>query len=122
MESFSRYLLVSAIVLFVLVFYRWLLRFLRRKDIQGHFPYLFPFSSTELQGIIEVKFELPVQSKVGISIHKPDGSFIELLLEKNYGAGLQTTTIDLSPYAAGWYELRVQFINQTTTRKIKISD
>lgn len=119
MSTLERFLLVSAVVLFVIIFYRWLLRFLRRKDIEGSFPYVFPFES-KLSGKADLKVDLPNKTIVSPEILTNDEIIVRKVSEKEYPPGVHAIELDLKGIETGEYELRVRFSNQTSRIKIEI--
>lgn len=122
MESLERFLLVSAIVLFIFVFYRWLLKFLRRKDISGNFPYLHPFSNQTLSGREVLVFELPTTTRVIARIHTHNGDVVAACFDEEFKSGKHQKQIDTTGVPSGAYELRITFSNQVTTRRIEIKN
>lgn len=121
MSTIERFLLVSAIILFVIVFYRWLMRFLRRKDIQGSFPYVFPFEG-KLTGKSVLKVDLPNRTNVAPEILSDDGVLIEKFPENEYPMGIHSIELDVSAIETGVYELKIRFSNQTSRIKIEIDN
>ncbi len=119
MSTLERFLLVSAIVLFAIIFYRWLLRFLRRKDIQGSFPYVFPFNG-KLAEKAHLKVDLPRRTMVSPEILNTEGSLVRKVSEKEYPAGIHAIELDLTGIETGEYELRIRFSNQTSRIKIEV--
>jgi hypothetical protein len=119
MSTIERFLLVSAVVLFVIVFYRWLMRFLRRKDLQGSFPYVFPFEGA-LSGRAFLKVDLPNRTMVSPEILSEEGSVIVKFPDKELSAGLHSIELDLANIDPGVYELKIRFSNQTSRIKIEI--
>ncbi len=120
MESITRYLLVSSIVLFGFVFYRWLLRYLRRNELQATFPYVFPFARQLFTKPESLRFELTLAGNVVVKLSGEDGRILAVLLERNFAVGTHDVELDFSNLAAGAYELKIEFPNQTTTRHIKL--
>src|SRR6056297_1010971 len=116
MESLGRYLLVSAIILFIFVFYKWLLKFLRRNDISGNFPYLHPFSSSPLSGREVMVFEVPAKTRVAAKILAQNGDVIAACFDEEFQSGKHQKQIDTTGVKSGSYNLQVTFSNQVTTR------
>ncbi len=121
MESLTRYLLVSAIVLFVIVFYRWLIRYLRRNDIQQVFPYIYPFQSRDFNGSEQLKIELPAHANVLAEIYHHEHGMIREVLRRDLPAGTHEFAIDTSGLAPSAYELKITLPNQTIKRPFIIS-
>ncbi len=122
MESLERYLLVSAIVLFIFVFYRWLLKFLRRKDLTGNYPYLHPFAKSILSGREVLVFELPNSTRVSAQIRALNGDVVVACFDEEFKSGKHQKQIDTSKAKSGTYELKITFSNQVTTRRIEIEN
>jgi len=121
MSTIERFLLVSAIILFIIVFYRWLTRFLRRKDIQGSYPYVFPFDGA-LGSETVLKVDLPTRTNVAFEILTDEGSLIKKYPEKEYPPGVHAIDMDCSDIEKGSYELKIHFSNQTSRIKIEIDN
>jgi len=121
MSTTERFLLVSAIILFIIVFYRWLTRFLRRKDIQGSYPYVFPFEGA-LVGRTALRVDLPSRTTVAPEILTNEGSLVKKFEEKEYASGVHSIDIDCSGIDTGSYELKIRFSNQTSRIKIEVDN
>jgi len=121
MSTLERFLLVSAIILFLVVFYRWLTRFLRRKDIQGSFPYVFTFEGN-LDGDVLLKVDLPNRSIIAPEIINQEGVVAMKFPEKEYAPGIHSIDLDCSSIENGEYELKIRFSNQTSRIKVKINN
>jgi len=121
MSTIERFLLVSAIVLFVIVGYRWLMRFLRRRDIQGSFPYVFPFEE-KLSGVSVLKVDLPKRTLVAPELLSAKGDLILDFNEKEYPMGIHHIDLDVSSLENGEYELKIRFSNQTSRIKVEIEN
>ena len=116
METLERFLLVSAIVIFIYVFYRWLLRYLRRKEIQGSFPYVYPFDDD----YSKLKFELKAKGLVTVELYSEDGkSLIKSLYSEELPIATHEIPLDLNTQS-GKYELRITFPNQVTKRVVEL--
>ena len=122
MTNIERTLLITAIILFIIVFYKWLMRFLHRKEIQGTFPYVFPFESKTLSGVEVLKIDLPAHSVVAPEISNQDGEVVLKLNERELSAGIHSIDMDLSNLQKGIYELKIRFSNQTSRIKIEIDN
>lgn len=120
MESISNYVLISSIVLFLLVFYRWLLRYLRRNDLTQPFPYVFPFRRKLFTKSELLRFELPESGRVSVELLNSDGLVIAELLNAEFPKGLHETEIDFSGQKVGDYHIRVNLPRQITTRLITL--
>ena len=121
MSTIERFLLVSSIILFLVVFYRWLTRFLRRKEIQGSFPYVFPFEEPLSRNAI-IKVDLPKRSIVAPEILDHNGVLVLKVPEKEYPQGVHSIDVDCSPVENGKYELKIRFSNQTSRIRIEIDN
>ncbi|HKK39131.1 MAG TPA: hypothetical protein VJ949_06920 [Cryomorphaceae bacterium] len=122
METFQRFLLVSAIVLFIIVFYKWLMKYLRRRDINDPFPYLFPFEKDVLSGQEVLKFDMPYKSQVRAEVYSTDEQKLFTAFDQEIEKGVHQMAFDVSSLPSGTYELKVSFPNQTLRRPIKISN
>jgi hypothetical protein len=120
METLERYLLVSAIVLFLFVFYRWLLKYLRRNDVQGNFSYVYPFAALEGQTPRQVKFEIPQNCEVRGVLWSIEGKEIRQIFSDTFQKGTHTREIDIRGLEAGVYLLKLYFPNQVVERSIRI--
>jgi len=122
METFQRFLLVSAIVLFIIVFYKWLMKYLRRKDISDPFPYLFPFEKQVLSGQEILKFDMPYDAQVKAEVLDNNEKRLFMAFDQEIKKGVHQMAFDVSSLPSGTYELKVSFPNQTVRRPIKISN
>lgn len=122
METLQRFLLVSAIVLFVIVFYKWLMKYLRRKDYNDPFPYLFPFESEVLSGVETLKFDMPYASQVRAEVYSENGERLFIAFDQEIAKGIHQLVCDVSSLPSGNYELKISFPNQTVRRPIKVSN
>lgn len=122
METLERFLLVSAIVLFVFIFYRWLLRFLRRKELSDPFPYLFPFDKNALSGKEVLKFDMPYKAEVKAEVFSDEGELLFVAFDQEIAKGIHQMGFDVSSLPKGSYELKVTFPNQVIRRAIKVVD
>jgi hypothetical protein len=120
METLERFLLVSAIVLFVVVFYRWLLRFLRRKEINDPYPYLFPFEKPALNGREVIKLDMPYPAEVRAEVFNLQGEFLFKPFEETIQKGVHQMAFDVSKLPTGNYELKLTFPNQVIRRPFRV--
>jgi hypothetical protein len=120
MSLLEKYLLLSLFLVFLLVFFRWLKRYLRRNEIQERFPYVYPFGKEMLGGQEVLKLELPQKAQVRIEVIERSGHFHSLAFEGELPAGLHQLNFDCSGIRPGSYDLRLVFPNQVTTRPIVI--
>lgn len=118
MESLSKYLLVSAIVLFVLVFYKWLLRYLQRKEITQEFVYFFPFENTCLRESEILKVDMPYRATISAALYLPDGGFVKHLYEAELAKGIHHLELDFSDVQNSAYTLQIKSPFQLTRRKV----
>jgi hypothetical protein len=95
------------------------MRFLRRKDIQGSFPYVFPFEG-KISGKAILKVDLPNKTMVSPEIFSDEGNLIERFPQKELPAGLHSIELDLTRIKSGVYELKIRFSNQTSRIKIEV--
>ncbi len=117
METLERFLLVSAIVIFIYVFYRWLLKYMQRKEIQGSFPYVFPFEGDHTK----LKFELKSKGHVKIELYSGDGSaLVKPLYDQDLSEGTYEIPLELKNIPSATYELRITFPNQVTKRVVEL--
>jgi hypothetical protein len=120
MSQIERYILIGLATIFVVVFLRWLKRFLRRNEIQESFPYVHPFGKGSLSGKEVLGIELPVGDKVRVEVYSDNGKMVLFLFEEVLKQGSHQKGIDLSELPKGSYTLKITFSNQVTSRQIKI--
>jgi len=120
METLERFLLVSAIILFVLIFYRWLLRFLRRKEISDPFPYIYPFQNQPLSGKEVLKFDMPYDAMVKAEVFSEGGEFLFVSFDQEIKRGVHQMAFDVSSLPNGKYELVITFPNQSVRRPFSV--
>ena len=122
MINIKYFLLISAIVLFIYVFYKWLMRYLRKDDINIPFTYLFPFEKDFFSGMDLIKLDLPVDAHVRAEILSQTGDLVLLAFEDDLKKGIVEKQIDFSKVESGKYNLRIVFPDQTITRFIEVTD
>lgn len=121
MVNVKYFLFFSAIILFVLVFYRWLMRYLRRNDINIKFAFLFPFDKPYFSHRDNIKIDVAITGMVRAEIiSTSSGEVVSVLFEELLDPGIQTKEIDFSPVADGDYIFKIIFPDQTITRFIRI--
>ncbi len=121
METLQRFLLVSAIVLFLFVFYRWLTKYLRRKDINDPFPYLFPFEKAQLGGKEVLKFDMPYKVDVQAEVFSDSGERLFEVFNQEIDKGIHEMKFDITSLPTGKYELKVSFPNQVIRRPFEVA-
>lgn len=119
METLERFLLLSAIVLFVYFFYKWLLQYLRRKQINGSFPYVLPFESP-ISRSTKICFELKLTGQVRGELLDKSGEKVKALFDENCREGYHEIELTFENVPSGTYEVVLYFSNQTTRRMIEL--
>lgn len=123
MEELKIFLLLSATVLFIFVFYRWLLRYLQRKEITVPFCYLFPFENHTFSGREKIKLDMCNSHTVIIEIFEPDHRDEKYIaFQGRLAAGVCEVDIDLTSLRSGNYYLKIVLPDQSITRFIEISN
>lgn len=122
MVNIKYFLLISAIVLFVFAFYRWLTRYLRRNDINIPFAYLFPFEQQKLTGTKKIKFDLPTESLVRAELVRENGELVTVIFEEKFKIGIHDREFNVSKVANGSYNLRLCLPDQIITQFVIISN
>jgi len=122
MENFKSFLLISSIILFVFVFYKWLKRYLRRNDINIPFTYLFPFENEYFKGESSIKFDLPMEAMVRAEIVRESGEVVSVIFDERFKIGIHRKEMNLSDVANGTYNLRLSLPDQTITRFIIVAN
>lgn len=120
MSQLEKYLLISLFIVFLLVFYRWLKRYLHRNEIQEAFPYVFPFEGSDTDAKRVVRIELPLKSHVRIEIRSLAGTVVQHIFDGDLPRGIHQQGLDLTKLEPGGYELRITFSNQVTTRSFEV--
>lgn len=118
MSQLEKYLLLSLFVVFLLVFYRWLKRYLQRNEIQEQFPYVFPFEGEDTDVKRVVRIEMPQKSMVRIEVRSAGGAVVVHVFDGELARGVHQKGIDMDTLQPGTYELHITFSNQVTTRTI----
>lgn len=120
MSTIEKYILTTLVVIFVVVFARWLKRYLRRHEIQESFPYLYPFEKNPVDMHQEIRIDLPNRARVKGEILLPNGDVKQVVFEEVLEKGIQTKGIHTDSLSDGMYELRLTFPNQVTTRSFEV--
>ncbi len=123
MKELKIILLISAVVLFIIVFYRWLLRYLHKDEINVKFSYLFPFEKKVFRGSERFKIDLPETSEVRAEILETSGGeLLHLVFEGRLKQGIADMNIDFGKVKNGEYHLKIVLADQTITRFIRIEN
>jgi hypothetical protein len=120
MSTLERYILIGVATVFVVVFLRWLKRFLRRNEIQESFPYVFPFGKSTLSGRESITIELPYGDHVRGELLSQNGAVVRQLFGESLKKGTHTLGMDLHGLPPGEYTLRLHFSAQVTTRQVRV--
>jgi len=120
MSTIEKYILTTLVVIFVVVFVRWLKRYLRRNEIHESFPYLFPFEKNPVDAHQIIRIDLPHNARVKGEILLPNGDVKLVVFEEVLEKGIQTKGMHTDSLSDGMYELRLTFPNQVTTRGFEV--
>jgi len=120
MSTIEKYILTTLVVIFVVVFVRWLKRYLRRNEIHESFPYLFPFEKNPVDAHQIIRIDLPNKARVKGEILLPNGDVKLVVFEEVLEKGIQTKGMHTDSLSDGMYELRLTFPNQVTTRGFEV--
>lgn len=120
MVNFKYFLFFSAIILFVVIFYQWLTKYLRRNDITVKFAYLFPFEEPFFSHKGRIKIDVAIDGMVRAEIISTSGETLMVAFEEWLTSGIQVREIDFSTLNTGNYVLKIVFPDQTITRYIQI--
>lgn len=121
MDNLKYVLLISAVLLFVFVFYKWLTRYLRRNDINVKFTYLFPFDESYICRKGKVKMDIAVDGFVRGEVVRENGELVMIAFEEQLKSGIHDKEIDFTPVASGSYIFRIVLADQTITRYIQLN-
>lgn len=121
MVNLKYFLLISAVILFVFVFYKWLTRYLRRNDINIKFTYLFPFDGSYICQKGNVKMDIAVDALVRAEVIRDNGELVMIAFEEQLNCGIHNKEIDFTPIASGSYIFRIVLPDQTITRYIRVN-
>lgn len=121
MVNLKYFLLISAVILFVYVFYKWLTRYLRRNDINIKFTYLFPFEGSYICRKGNVKIDIAVDGFVRAEVVRENGELVMIAFEEQLKSGICNKEIDFTPVASGSYIFRIVLADQTITRYIRVN-
>lgn len=123
MENITLFLLISAIVLFIIVFYRWLLRYLRKDEIPLTFSYLFPFENKDFSGVENIKIEMKESYPVRVELlNAVGGDLVLLAFDERIGIGEHELELDFSQVKDGLYHLRIVLPDQAITRYVSVKN
>ena len=128
MSTLETYLLLSLFFVFLLVFFRWLKRYLRRNEIQEAFPYVQPFEYEDslsgkkvLRKQDFVRMELPYKSHVRVEVLMDSKTVVLEVFAEDLKEGEHEILLDCSSLDSGSYILRITFDNQVTTRSFDLA-
>lgn len=123
MEELKIVLLISAVILFIIVFYRWLLRYLHKDEISVKFSYLFPFDKEVFKGTERLKLDLPEPSLVRAEVlETSNGELLHLVFDGRLEQGISEMIIDFAHVQNGDYHLKIVLADQSITRFIKVEN
>lgn len=118
-DSIAKYLLVSAIVLFVIVFFKWLKRFLRRKEIQQKYAYLYPLENKQLNNI-SLRIEMPFKGDIAIFIYDSFGNLQMKTDAASFDKGEHKFELNIKELPKGKYDLIIHTPHQKIRRYFEI--
>jgi|SRR5690554_1115376 len=121
MVNLKYFLLISAVLLFAFVFYRWLTKYLRRNDINIKFAYLFPFDGAYICRKGNLKLDIAVDGIVRAEVVRENGELVMVAFEEQLKTGIYDREIDFTPVASGDYIFRIVLSDQTITRYIRVN-
>lgn len=126
MEHFRIFLLISVVVLFIFVFYRWLKRYLHRNEITVPFAHLFPFEKPVFSGIEIIKMDMSEPHAVRVEVldssDSSDSKYPYIAFDGRLRSGIVEINIDLTSLKSGSYTLRIILPDQNITRYIQIEN
>ena len=121
MVNVKYFLLISAMLLFVFVFYKWLTKHLRRNDINIKFTYLFPFEGAYISRKGNVKMDIATDGNVRAEVVRENGELVMIAFEEHLKSGICTREIDFTSVDNGSYIFRIVLLDQTITRYIQVN-
>lgn len=122
METFRNFLLVSVVLIFILVFYRWILRMLKnRLMLKRKYPYVFPFESNELRAAVSVRVDMPYHGDVVVEIHGEEAFGIRTVYTGALQKGIAEFEFNVKDIPTGDYTLILRFPDETVRRFVRIA-
>lgn len=121
MEFLRNFLLLSAVLIFVFIFYRWLLRFLGKDRIPTKaFAYMYPFREKQLAGVEHIRFDMPIRHELILELSHPNGDVVAILFKGVLEKGTSEIPVDFTPFDPGHYELIARLPSQTIRRPVVV--
>ena len=117
-------LLVSAIVLFIVVFYRWLLRYFRRNQLVDTYVYVHPFPRGNISGKLKIRIEIPEERLIACYVFPATPSEADRVkvYEAQLEAGDHEFEFDTVPHGDGDYIFEIESRNQSIRRRVRIAN
>ncbi|MEM7161826.1 MAG: hypothetical protein AAF487_05225 [Bacteroidota bacterium] len=95
--------LISAIVVFLVSLYSYILRQWKNRARVGSFPFLHSLPSKKVNEIVRFKFELPYPEDVRFSILDQDEQLVQSLIDERKREGIYEVEFDSSSLHPGDY-------------------
>ena len=113
-----------AILIFILVFYRWLLRTLRNREIlKRPYSYVFPLESNQLKGVVRVRVDMPYGGEVRVEMREDRlGEKRTLVYEGVLQKGVGEFQCKLQDLTAGEYTMVLIFRDATVRKFVHVVD
>lgn len=123
METLRNFLLISAILVFIFVFYRWILRMMRNRElVRKPYPYVHPFPSRDLCRRVVVSVEMPTSAALRVEMrHVADGP-TAVIFESSLDQGEVNVDLNLEKVPPGEYTLVLIFPDLVVRRFVRVTE
>ncbi len=121
MEDIRNFLLISVVVIFILVFYRWILRMMRNREIVNRpFPYVYPFSSQNVTGHLDVKVDMPYRGEVRVEMRCTSDGVVHVVYQNTLDKGEAGFVLKFNGLSEGEYTMVMIFPDEVVRRFVHV--
>lgn len=99
-----------------------IVRYWKSKMNPIKYAYLFPFDEVEVNGKLEMRFEVPEPQNIKIEILSSENVLIKELTSNNYDQGTYSVLIDTTELENGDYFYKFTSQNQINTKKMTVNN
>ena len=121
MEDIRNFLLISVVLVFIVIFYRWILRMMRNREIlKRPYPYVYPFHSHDFTGQLEVKVDMPYRGEIRVEMRRTSDGEVHVVYRNTIGKGQIEFLLEFNGLAEGEYTMVMIFPDEVVRRFVHI--
>jgi len=111
--------LISAIVVFFISLYSFILRAWKTRARVGKYPFLHSLESRKVEDTLNFNFELPEAAEVAIKILDQNENAVCILLHEKRNQGLHAIEFDASTLKSGQYFYSLETANHKNIKRFE---